>query len=178
MARLAHKSDKAAQVTIRRQKATKKYDAQVKKQARTAASRDKAEKTAVNSLCTDLPDLMLQLKSRNNKKESRISFLKDQVYARIAGEHPRLYPGLGKKWRKVGGKIRISAPSKDQTDEDYLLKLVAGMIKEDSLTCGINDAVAGSAVQDYIRVLPSIAQEFTNPIVVALKNEFQKKLPT
>jgi hypothetical protein len=87
-----------------------------------------------------------------------------------------LYPGLGPEWRKVGGKIRISAPSKDQTHEDYLLKLVAAMIKEDSLICGINDSIAGSAVQDYIRVLPLIAQEFTNPIVVALKNEFSKTI--
>lgn len=176
MARIAHKSDKAAQVTIRRQKATEKYDAQVKKQARTAASRDKAEQTAVNNLCTDLHELILQLKSRKHNKESRITFLKDQVYARIAGEHPRLYPGLGPEWRKVGGKIRISAPSKNQTDEDYLQKLVAGMIKEDSLTCGINDAVQGSDKQEYIRLLPSIAQEFTNPVAVAFKHEFSKKI--
>ena len=98
------------------------------------------------------------------------------MYARIAGEHPRLYPGLGDQWRKVGGKIRISAPTKDQSDEDYLVKLVAAMIKEDSLTCGINDSTASSAKQDYIRVLPSITVEFTNPKVVAYKNDFSKTI--
>ncbi len=124
-ARDTHKNDKAAQVTHRRCKATKKYNAQVQKQARTAASRDKAEQTATNSLCTDLLDLELQLKARKNNKDSRLTFLKDQVYARIAGEHPRLYPGLGQQWRKKGGKIRLSSPLKDQSDEDYLGKLVA-----------------------------------------------------
>jgi hypothetical protein len=44
---------------------------------------------------------------------------------------------LGGEWRKLGGKIRVSAPSKDQTDEDYLTKLVAAMIRDDSLSCGV-----------------------------------------
>jgi hypothetical protein len=85
----------------------------------------------------------------SNQKNSRISFLKDQVYARIAEEHPRLYPGLGKEWQKVGGKIRISAPSMDQNDEDYFTKLVAAMIKEDAIVCGINESTSSSSTQDY-----------------------------
>jgi hypothetical protein len=76
LARAAHKNDKEAQSTIRKQKAEIKHDANIRKQARTAAARDKAEETASNSLCTDLQTLDVQLKARSNNKESRISFLK------------------------------------------------------------------------------------------------------
>jgi hypothetical protein len=89
-----------------------------------------------------LQQLNIQLKARNNKKEPTVSYLKDQVYARIAGEHQRLYLGLGQVWRKQGGKIMIGTPSKDQTDEGCFMQLVAAMIKEeDSETCGINDGL-------------------------------------
>jgi hypothetical protein len=174
MARAAHKNDKEAQNTIRKQKAEIKHDANIRKQARTAAARDKAEETASNSLCTDLQTLDVQLKARSNNKESRISFLKDQIYARISGENPRSYPNLGMEWRKAGGKIRLSAPSKDQTKEDYLQKLVQAMVHEDSLTCGINEASSTSTTQEFIRRLPSIADDFTNPKATAYKMEFTK----
>ena len=98
------------------------------------------------------------------------------MYARIAGDHPRLYPSLGKEWRKLGGKIRISSNSKFQSDEDYLALLVAAMIKEDGQALGINDQNISNACQDYIRVLPSIAIEYTNPKALAYKVDFGKTI--
>jgi hypothetical protein len=74
LARAAHKNDKAAQVTNKKRKAIQKHDAQIRKQARTAAARDKAEKTACTSLCTNINNLDIELKARDNKKESRITY--------------------------------------------------------------------------------------------------------
>ena len=128
--------------------------------------------TANSDLCNDLVEMSHQLKSRCNSKPARVTFLKEQVYARISCENPRLYPCLGPEWRKLGGKIRVSAQSKDQSDEDYLTLLLAAMIKEDNRTLGVNDNNQMSFTQEYIRVLPSIALEFTNPIALAYKKEF------
>jgi hypothetical protein len=172
MAREAHKRDRAGQVSNRKHKAKAQREEQIAKQGRTAASRDKAEETASNSLCTSLTALDLQLKARSNNKESRLVFLKEQIYARIAGEQPRLYPNLGREWRKAGGKIRMSPASKEQTLEDYLIKLFTAMVHEDSITCGINDALGSKASQDYIRALPSIACDYTNPKASAYKLEY------
>lgn len=176
LARDAHKTDKGLQRETRKRKAKEKHDAQVRKQARSAASRDKAEQTATNSLCKDLNELNIQLKARGNQKNSRLSYLKDQVYARIAGEHPRHYPALGLEWRKAGGKIRLSASSSHQSDEDYLTKLVAAMINEDTVGFGINDSLSTSYSQDYIRILPSISEDFTNPKVKVYKHEFAEHI--
>ena len=105
-----------------------------------------------------------------------MTFLKDQVYARISGEHQRQYPNLGSEYRKLGGKLRISSKSKSQSDEDYLMRLVAAMIHEDSNTLGINDSLVKALKQDFIRVLPSIAPEFTNPKAIALKLDFSNTI--
>jgi hypothetical protein len=164
--------DTIAHITNRKQKAKAKYDALVQQQATKAAKRDKAEMIASSGLCIELSELELQLKSRSNSKESRLTFLKDQVYARISGEHQRLYPNLGPEYRKLGGKLRVSSKSKTQSDEDYLMLLVAAMIKEDSNTFGVNENASASSKQDYIRALPSIAPKFTNPKAKALKCEF------
>jgi hypothetical protein len=176
LVREARKLDKVAQVANRKRKATDKHEAQIRKQARTAASRDKAEETATNSLVRDVEELDVQLKARGNNKDSRVTYLKELIYARIAGENPRLYPGLGDEWRKQGGKIRISATCKNQTAEDYLSKLLSAMLKEDSQTCGINDTNRAFHTQDYIRVVPSIALDFTNPKAIAYKKEFSKQI--
>jgi hypothetical protein len=51
----AYRTDKYAQVMNRKRKTSEKFEANVAKQkARIAASRDKAEETASNSLCTNL----------------------------------------------------------------------------------------------------------------------------
>jgi hypothetical protein len=170
--------DKAAQVANRKQKADDKFQANVDRQATIAASRNKAEDTATNALCTDLHDLEHQLLARANSKDARITFLKDQVYARIAGENPRLYPGLGTDWRKHGGKIRVSSKDKHQSNEDYLTKLVAAMLTEDGDTLGVNNSNGQNFTQDYIRALPSISQEYTNPKSLAWKHEFSAKIAT
>ncbi len=142
------------------------------KQGKIAANRDKAKETATNSLCTDLNDLKNQLRARDNSKSARLVFLKEQVYARIAGDNPRLYPGLGQQWRKQGGKLRVSSNNKSQSDENYLTLLVTAMLKEDSDTFGVNNTNGSCSTQDYIRALPSISLEYTNPKALAWKAEF------
>ncbi len=77
--RAAQNMDKEAQVMHRKQSAKNKYNALIKQQATKAAKRDKAEMTAEWNLCLDLKELAIQLKSRCNSKESRPTFLKDQV---------------------------------------------------------------------------------------------------
>jgi hypothetical protein len=54
-------------------------------------------------------------------------------------------------------------PSKEQSQEDYLIKLVQEMIQEDNSACGINNGPTTPATQNFIRALPSIAEEYTNP---------------
>ena len=170
--REAYRMDKYDQIMTRKRKTTEKFDANVAKQAKIAANRDKAEETSTNSLCTDLHDLKNQLKSRINSKSARLDFLKEQVYARIAGENPRSYPGLGSEWRKKGGKLRVSSNNTAQSTEDYLTQLVTAMLKEDADTFGVNNTSGNSAGQDYIRALPTISLEYTNPKALAWKAEF------
>jgi len=176
--RVAYVTDKKAQVANRKLKGDEKFKANIARQATIAANRNKAEDTASNSLCTDLLDLQNQLLARCNSKDARLTFLKDQVYARIAGEKPRLYPGLGQEWRKIGGKIRVSAKDKHQSNEDYLTKLVTAMLIEDGDTLGVNNSNAQTGSQDYIRALPSICLEYTNPKALAWKQEFAEKIAT
>jgi hypothetical protein len=71
--------DKKAQVVHRKLSAKNKYNALIKQQATKAAKRDKAEMTAESNLCLDLKELAIQLKSRCNSKDSRLTFLKEQV---------------------------------------------------------------------------------------------------
>jgi hypothetical protein len=77
--RAAQNMDKKAQVKHRKTSAKLKYAALIKQQATKAAKRDKAEMTAQSNLCLDLKELAIQLKSRCNSKESRVTFLKEQV---------------------------------------------------------------------------------------------------
>jgi hypothetical protein len=79
LVRAAQHTDKASQVQYRKDKAIIKYNALIKQQATKAAKRDKAEMTAASNLCLDLKELTVQLKSRCNSKEARVTFLKDQV---------------------------------------------------------------------------------------------------
>jgi len=174
--RASHREDKEEQVETRKRKASEKFDANVLQQANIAGNRNTAEETAMNSLCTDLEDLEHQLQARQNNKPSRLTFLKEQVYARIAGEEPRLYPGLGAEWRKPGGKIRVSSKNKSQSDEDYLTQLVTAMLREDADSLGVNNSHMPSVTQNYIRALPTIALEYTNPKAVAWKEEFSSKI--
>ncbi len=129
--RKAYVTDKKAQLSNRKRKADERFQVNVDRQATIAVSRNKAEDTATNSLCLDLQDLENQLLARGNSKDARLTFLKEQVYARIGGGKPCLYTGLGMEWRKQGGKIRVSSKDKHQSNEDYLTKLVSAMLKED-----------------------------------------------
>jgi hypothetical protein len=79
LVRAAQNMDKKAQVVHRKLSAKNKYNALIKQQATKAAKRDKAEMTAESNLCLDLKELAIQLKSRCNSKDSRLTFLKEQV---------------------------------------------------------------------------------------------------
>jgi hypothetical protein len=46
------------------------------------------------------------------------------------------------------------------------------MLKEDGDTFGVNNTNANSSTQDYIRALPTISLEYTNPKALAWKAEF------
>jgi hypothetical protein len=176
--REAYFTDKMTQMSNRKRKADENFLVNVQRQATIAASRNKAEDTATNSLCTDLHDLKNQLIARGSSKDARLTFLKEQVYARIAGEKPRLYTGLGTEWRKMGGKIRVSSNNKDQSNEDYLTKLVTAMLHEDGDTLGVNNSIDRTCSQEYIRALPSICLEYTNPKSLVWKQEFSEQIAT
>jgi hypothetical protein len=46
------------------------------------------------------------------------------------------------------------------------------MVREDSLTCGINDTIGSKASQEFIRALPSIAIDYTNSKASAYKLDY------
>ena len=50
------------------------------------------------------------------------------------------------------------------------------MINEDTVGFGINDSLSTSYSQDYIRILPSISEDFTNPKVKVYKHEFAEHI--
>ncbi len=52
------------------------------------------------------------------------------------------------------------------------------MIQEDSSTCGINNGPTTPATQNFIRTLPSIAEEYTNPKAIDYKMEYSKTIAT
>jgi hypothetical protein len=70
----------------------------------------------------------------------------------------------------------VSSNNKSQSDEDYLTQLVIAMLKEDGDTLGMNSNNGVSVSQDYIRALPCISLEFTNPKAVAWKHAFSKSI--
>ena len=78
LVREARKLDKVAQVANRKRKATDKHEAQIRKQARTAASRDKAEETATNSLVRDVQELDVQLRHAEITKTRESRTLKNK----------------------------------------------------------------------------------------------------
>jgi hypothetical protein len=66
----------------------------------------------------------------------------------------------------------VSSNNTSQSAEDYLTRLVTAMLKEDADTFGVNITSGNSTGQDYIRALPSISLEYTNPKALAWKAEF------
>ena len=103
-----------------------------------------------------------ELAARQSSKQSRITFLKEQFDARVNGDLPRTYSTIGSAFRKRGGGLRKSPTDKTQ-ELVYLTELVKLMIVEDQDTLGLNEFTLPSSSFEYIRYLPTISTEFSNP---------------
>jgi hypothetical protein len=158
-------------IRLGNEKAAEKYEANVRKKAKKAAARDHAEEILGTSLITSIPELDIQLRARAASKSSRISLLKDQFHARISGETTRSYPGIGLEYRSKHDKLKMTTKDTSQGDEQYLRALVEAMILEDGAQIG--DHMPNFA-EHFIRTLPSLSLEFTNPKSSELKAEFSQ----
>ncbi len=74
--RAANTLDTQEMKACRKQKATEKYDANVRKKAKKASLRDYAEEINVNSLVNDVGAFQVQLAACGNSGKARITFLK------------------------------------------------------------------------------------------------------
>ena len=98
--------------------------------------------------------------------------MKEQFHARVSGETPRDYRGLGPEFRGVHGKLKLT-PSDATGKEAYLLALIKAMIGEDGDLLA-NPNGMPKFTQDFIRCLPSLSLDFTNPKALEQKAEFAK----
>ena len=160
---------------VRKRKAADRYAQNVKKKAKHAAKRDHAETILSTSLITNLPDLEIQLLARANNAGARIAFLKDQFHARMSGENPRVYPGIGSAFRSKFGKLKLTPADAKANKEEYLIALIKSMIVEDEELPGTNSKMP-NYTENFIRVLPSLSEAYTNPVACNLKAEFAKHI--
>ena len=121
-----------------------------------------AEHTAANNLVVTTRHLIDELEGRSSNKQSQITFLKEQLNARVVGDLKRTYSTIGNRFRKRGGGFRM-CPVDKKNELDYLTELVTLMIKEDQDTLGLNAVDIPSGSFEYIRFLPTISKEFSNP---------------
>jgi hypothetical protein len=161
--------------SVRKRKAAERYAANVRKKAKHAAKRDHAEDILCTSLVTSVDELDVQLRARPNSSAARISFLKDQFHARVSGGNPRVYPGIGTEFRSKFGKLKLTPCDAKRNKEEYLVQLLQAMITEDEELPGTNN-YSPNFTQNFIRVLPSLSKEFTNPVSENLKAEFAKHI--
>ena len=171
--RLAMKADLDEAIVVRKRKADEKYANNVRKKAKHAALRDHAETILSTSLVTSVAALDIQLKARCASVAARIHFLKEQFHARVSGETPRLYPGLGAEYRSKFGKLKMTPSDGTATKEAYLRALITAMINEDGDVLA-NPHYMPKFTEHYIRTLPSLSSEYTNPISSEMKAEFAK----
>ena len=115
--------DKEEQVEVRKKKADTRYEDNIRKKAKRAAIRDHAETILHTSLVTSIDELETQLQARCTSAAARISFMKEQFHARVSGETPRDYRGLGPEFRGVHGKLKLT-PSDGQTSMSLTLSLL------------------------------------------------------
>ena len=128
--RAENKADKEEQVEVRKKKADTRYEDNIRKKAKRAAIRDHAETILHTSLVTSISELETQLQARCTSAAARVCFMKEQFHARVSGESPRDYRGLGPEFRGVHGKLKLT-PSDGTGKEAYLLALIKAMIGED-----------------------------------------------
>ncbi len=89
------------------------------KKAKRTAIRDHAETILHTSLVTSIAELNTQLQARSNSSSARIAFTKEQFHARVSGETPRDHTGLGREFRGVHGKLKIT-PSDGNTGKKFI----------------------------------------------------------
>jgi hypothetical protein len=164
--------DKVQSNSVRKRKAAERYASNVRKKAKHAAKRDHAEEILLcTSLVTCVTDLDVQLWARPNSSAARISFLKDQFHARVSGDNPWVYPGIGPEFRSKFGKLKLTPCDAKQNKEEYLVALLKAMIKEDEELPGTNSSMP-NFTENFIRVLPSLSEAFPNPVSYDLITEY------
>ena len=174
--RAAHAVDRFEAVTARKRKAREKYANNVRKKAKRAALTDYAEEVCATSMVTTLPALQIQLEAHAGSKNGQMKFLKDQFHARVSGATPRNYPSLGKDFRTKFGKLKLTSSVPKQCNLAYLTSLISAMIVEDCDLIGVNENRMPQLTQHFIRVVPEISSEFTNPKSIHLKAEFGQQI--
>ena len=171
----ATRADKKEQDAVRKRKGEERYANNVRKKAKHAAKRDHAETILGTSLVTTVAALDVQLQARSNSGSARLHFLKEQFHARVSGETPRVYPGIGAEFRSKFGKLKLTPNDASTSKEAYLLALIKAMIEEDNdVLC--DQHYMPKFTEHYIRVLPTLSSEFTNPIASEMKAEFSKQI--
>ncbi len=108
----------------------------------------------------------------------REEWAKDKLesnHARVSGENPRVYPGIGPDFRSKFGKLKMTPSDAKANKEEYLVALMKAMLKEDEELPGSNGSLP-NYTENFIRVLPSLSEEYTNPVARDLKAEFAKHI--
>jgi hypothetical protein len=154
--------DREEQIATRKLRAREKHLHLLHLKATRAMRIDMAEHTAANNLVVTTRNLLDELNARNSNKQSKISFLKEQVNARVVGDLKHVYSTIGSRFRKRGGGFRMCPVDKKQ-ELEYLTELVTQMINEDQDTLGLNAVAIPTSSFEYIRFLPTISAEFSNP---------------
>ncbi len=160
--RIVQFQDSEEQITTRKRRAREKYQKGLRLKASKAAKADKAGHTAANNLVLSTTDLMNELNGRIYNKQSQITFLKEQFDARVVGDLKRTYNTIGSAFRKRGGGLR-KCPVDKKEELKYLTELVTLMIKEDQDSLGLNAVAIPTSSFEYIRFLPTISAQFSNP---------------
>jgi hypothetical protein len=169
------KKDKVESKDVRKRKAAERYAENVRKKAKHAAKRDHAEEILCTALVTSVAELETQMLARSNSSSARVAFLKDQFHARVSGESPRVYPGIGPEFRSKFGKLKLTPCDAKQNKEAYLLALVKAMVRENDELPASNNALP-KFTENFIRVLPSLSENFLNPVAYDMKAEFAKHI--
>jgi hypothetical protein len=93
----------------------------------------------------------------------------------MSGENPRVYPGIGSEFRSKFGKLKLTPADAKANKEEYLIALIKSMIVEDEELPGTNSKMP-NYTENFIRVLPSLSEAYTNPVACDLKAEFAKHI--
>ena len=102
---------------------------------------------------------MNELNGRIYNKQSQITFLKEQFDARVVGDLKRTYNTIGSAFRKRGGGLRKCPVDK----KEDLTELPVLMVKEDQDSLGLDAVAIPNSSFEYIRFLPTISAQFSNP---------------